>query len=264
MPLASAQPTSNNTVEANPPQLARQNAQASDRQDRRSIEPLGTQAAVSAHCPRPLLAQREADVPPGGVTAARDGTREPRPGLTALPLSQGDAKVSADLGVALASEHRQAPPACVAGVPLCSRHTHLEHIGERPASRGKVGHRARRPWPAAPMQDRLGRTLARAGGRDRYRVKAAALRGRTLAFVIARPRFLTPALRRKRRLAASGAWIAGSSSSPKAGARRWRAGRPACLGRKRPGSPGLGGPGVRRPAIGMSPERSPAPRRLRR
>jgi hypothetical protein len=34
-------------------------------------------------------------------------------------------------------------PACLAAVPLCSRHTHLEHIGEYPAWRGKQDARFR-------------------------------------------------------------------------------------------------------------------------
>jgi hypothetical protein len=40
-------------------------------------------------------------------------------------------------------------PACLAAVPLCSRHTHLEHIGEYPAWRGHRVSRRFAVWGVA-------------------------------------------------------------------------------------------------------------------
>jgi hypothetical protein len=58
---------------------------------------------------------------------------------------------------------------CVAAVPLCSRHTHLEHIGERPASRGTQVPR-RIDWRLGAAQANDGGQLIRR--RARHRVEA--------------------------------------------------------------------------------------------
>ena len=58
---------------------------------------------------------------------------DPRHLVASLLGSTADAEQSR---VAAGLQHRQPCPARVVGVPLCSRHVHLERVSDRPALRG--------------------------------------------------------------------------------------------------------------------------------